>query len=61
MKDSLIAWMRDNKTSSWASGLLFVQWGMNTTYHEAIKIQLRSGNDPRLAYLLKFQGSFGEN
>lgn len=38
VKDSLVAWMRDNKTSSWTSGLPFVQWGINTTYSEAIKM-----------------------
>lgn len=39
VKDSLIAWMRDNKTSSWSTGLRYVQWALNTTYHEAIKMQ----------------------
>lgn len=38
LKDSLVAWMRDNKTSAWSYGLAFVQWGVNTTYHEAIKM-----------------------
>lgn len=33
-----MAWMRDNKTSAWSCGLFFVQWGINTTYHEAIKM-----------------------
>lgn len=39
LKDSLVAWMRDNKTSKWSHGLLFTQWAMNTTYHEAIKCE----------------------
>jgi len=30
-KNSLIAWMRDNKTSSWSLGLRIVQWVINTT------------------------------
>jgi hypothetical protein len=30
--------MRDNNTSNWSTGL-FVQWNMNTTYHEAIKME----------------------
>jgi hypothetical protein len=30
--------MRDNKTAAWSYGLSFVQWGVNTTYHEAIKM-----------------------
>ncbi|XP_015375014.1 PREDICTED: KRAB-A domain-containing protein 2-like [Diuraphis noxia] len=38
LKDSLVAWMRDNKTATWSYGLDFVQWGVNTTYHEAIKM-----------------------
>ena len=32
--------MLGNKTSSWAFGLLFVQWRMNTSYHEAIEKDL---------------------
>lgn len=39
LKESIVAWMRDNKTSSWSVGLPFVQWALNTTYHEAIKMQ----------------------
>lgn len=39
VKDSIVAWMRDNNTSSWSTGLPFVQWALNTTYHEAIKMQ----------------------
>nr|CAH7714546.1 unnamed protein product [Callosobruchus chinensis] len=31
--------MRDNNTSSWSVGLKFVQWGINTTYHDAIKME----------------------
>lgn len=38
LKNSLVAWMRDNKTAAWRHGLVFVQWGVNTTYHEAIKM-----------------------
>jgi len=38
LKDSLIAWMKDNNTSAWSTGLQFVQWGMNTSYNEAIKM-----------------------
>jgi len=38
LKNSLIAWMRDNETSKWTSGLPFVQWGINVSYHEAIKM-----------------------
>ena len=38
LKDSLTAWMRDNNTSRWTHGLLFVQWSLNTTFHDAIKI-----------------------
>jgi len=38
LKDSLVELMRDNKTVAWSYGIAFVQWGVNTTYHEAIKI-----------------------
>ena len=30
--------MRDNETASWTNGLRFIQWSLNTTYHEAIKM-----------------------
>lgn len=30
--------MQDN-TSLWSVGLPFIQWALNTTYHEVIKIQ----------------------
>jgi len=36
LKDSLIAWMRDNKTASWSVGLSFIQRGINSTYHEEV-------------------------
>ncbi|XP_030765493.1 KRAB-A domain-containing protein 2-like [Sitophilus oryzae] len=39
VENALVAWMRDNKTSSWSLGLKFVQWGINTTYHDAIKME----------------------
>ena len=39
LKDSLVAWMRDNNTSAWSIGIKFVQWNLNTTYHETIKMQ----------------------
>lgn len=35
LKDSLAAWMRDNNSTNWSLGLLFVQWALNTSYHEA--------------------------
>ncbi|XP_050305084.1 KRAB-A domain-containing protein 2-like [Anthonomus grandis grandis] len=38
VKESLVAWMQDHNSSSWSLGLKFVQWGINTTYHEAIKM-----------------------
>ena len=38
VKDSLIAWMRDNGCLKWTCGLPFVQWGMNSSYHKAIKM-----------------------
>jgi len=38
VKDALVAWMRDKNTAKWATALPFVQWSMNTTYHETIKM-----------------------
>ena len=38
MKAKLTAWMRDNNSSQWSYGIRFVQWAMNTSYHEAIKM-----------------------
>ena len=38
LKNSLIAWMRDNNTSSWSKGLPIIQWSLNTTWHEGIKV-----------------------
>jgi hypothetical protein len=31
--------MLDSNTSNWSTGLMFVQWSMTTTYHEAIKME----------------------
>ncbi|KAK9709273.1 hypothetical protein QE152_g26719 [Popillia japonica] len=39
VKDPLIAWVRDYMASSWSCGLGFERWGINNTYHEAIKMQ----------------------
>ena len=38
VKDALVSWMRENRTTQRTVGLEFVQWGMNHTEHEAIKI-----------------------
>lgn len=35
LKESLTAWMRDNNSQKWSLGLFFVQWTLNTAYHEA--------------------------
>jgi len=51
VKDSLKAWMRDNKTAKWATGLPFVQWGMNITHHMTIAMlpyEAVFGGKPRL-------------
>ncbi|KAI6655319.1 hypothetical protein LOD99_2154 [Oopsacas minuta] len=39
MKTQLMAWMRDNNTSKWSYGIRFVQWSMDTSYHEAIGME----------------------
>lgn len=38
VKDALVAWMRENQTTRWTAGLPFVQWGLNHTWHAAIKM-----------------------
>lgn len=50
VKSKLAAWMRDNKTPKWTFGVRFVQWQLNSSYHEAIKMspyQAFFGNSPR--------------
>lgn len=37
--EKLVAWMRENNTSSWSGGLRFVQWDMNTTRHDAVNME----------------------
>ena len=39
VKNSLVPWMRDNKTKCWSIGLPIIQWQLNSTYHEAIKME----------------------
>ena len=50
LKVKLTAWMRDNQSSQWSYGIRFVQWAMNSSYHESIKMspyQAYTGNLPR--------------
>ncbi|XP_064118942.1 KRAB-A domain-containing protein 2-like [Macrobrachium nipponense] len=50
MKLKLMAWIRDNICAKWSYGVRFVQWAMNSSYHEAIKMtpyQALTGNKPR--------------
>ena len=50
MKSQLMAWMRDNNTSKWRYGIRFVQWSMNTSFHETIRMEpytALTGNKPR--------------
>lgn len=61
VKNALVAWMRDNKTSSWSLGLKFVQWGINTTYHNAIKMEpykAMFGQPPKLGLGSKIPQEF---
>lgn len=37
VRDSLVAWMKDNNSSSWASDLQFVQSSKNCSYHAGMK------------------------
>jgi len=64
LKDSLVAWMRDNKTAAWSYGIAFVQWGVNTTYHEAIKMtpyEAVFGQKPRIGLATKVPRQLVEN
>ncbi|XP_066964305.1 uncharacterized protein [Macrobrachium rosenbergii] len=50
MKLKLMEWIRDNNCAKWSYGVRFVQWAMNSSYHEAIKMtsyQALTGNKPR--------------
>ena len=50
MKNKIQSWMRDNDTTNWSLGIRFIQWQMNTTYHEAIRTKpymALTGNEPR--------------
>lgn len=38
MKNSLTAWMRDNRTSQWPKEIFFTQWAMKVTCCEATKV-----------------------
>lgn len=64
LEDSLVAWMRDNKTAAWSYGLAFVQWGVNTIYHEAIKMtpyEAVFGQKPRMGLATKVPRELLEN
>jgi len=38
IKDMLVAWMNDNKTTEWSWGLKFVQFMKNSSYHAGIDV-----------------------
>ncbi|XP_064097650.1 KRAB-A domain-containing protein 2-like [Macrobrachium nipponense] len=38
MKLKLMAWIKDNNCAKWSYGVRFVQWAINSSYHEAIKM-----------------------
>ncbi|XP_068209311.1 KRAB-A domain-containing protein 2-like [Palaemon carinicauda] len=37
IKDMLVAWMADNNSTDWATGIKFVQFSKNSVYHAGIK------------------------
>ncbi|XP_045112503.1 KRAB-A domain-containing protein 2-like [Portunus trituberculatus] len=37
IKDMLVAWMADNNSTDWATGIKFVQFSKNSAYHAGIK------------------------
>ncbi|XP_068220838.1 KRAB-A domain-containing protein 2-like [Palaemon carinicauda] len=37
IKDMLVAWMADNNSTDWATGIKFVQFSKNSAYHTGIK------------------------
>ena len=53
VKDMLIAWLGDNSTNDWPSGLRFVQFQKNNSYHSGIKqspFKALFGNDVRVGF-----------
>lgn len=61
VKESIVAWIRDNNISSWSTGLPFVQWALNRTYQEAIKMQPYDavfGQKPRMGLKPKIPQEF---
>ena len=43
IENMLTAWCSDNKTKKWASGLMFVQFSKNITFHRGIGMSLLKG------------------
>ncbi|XP_068209297.1 KRAB-A domain-containing protein 2-like [Palaemon carinicauda] len=37
IKDMLVAWMSDNNSTDWATGIIFVHFSKNSAYHAGIK------------------------
>ena len=64
IKDALAAWMRDHKTAAWTKGLFFVQWSLNTTFHEGTKVvhyQALFGRKVTVGMASKIQTDFLQN
>jgi hypothetical protein len=47
----LAVWMKQNNSTDWATGSMFVQWQINTSFHHGIKdipYRLTYGQHPRV-------------
>lgn len=61
IKVKLTAWMRDNHSTRWSFGIRFVQWTMNSSYHETIKMspyKALTGNEPRCGLKTRLPDEF---
>lgn len=50
-EDKLAIWMKQNNCTKWATGSMFVQWQINTSYHHGIQdtpYHLTYGQHPRV-------------
>jgi hypothetical protein len=50
-KDKLVVWLKQNNSTKWATGSMFVQRQINTSYHHAIQdtpYRLTYGQNPRV-------------
>lgn len=54
IKNMVVSWLQDNKTSKWSDGLLFIQFMKNRAWHSGIKqspFKAMFGMEPRVGLL----------